>query len=104
MTSIGGFCKMRDPSQPVAPVRGANVRFRSQPMSSLGSKLKRILDVVSAGAGLVLLCPVLALVALSIRARMGRPVFFRQKRAGYRGKAFTVFKFRTMIDGCDPEG
>jgi sugar transferase EpsL len=72
--------------------------------SDLRSRLKRILDVIAAGVCLVLLCPVLALIALSIRARIGRPVFFRQKRAGYRGKAFTVFKFRTMIDAYDPEG
>jgi lipopolysaccharide/colanic/teichoic acid biosynthesis glycosyltransferase len=72
--------------------------------NDLGNKLKRMLDIIGAGAGLVLLCPVLAFVALSIRARMGRPVFFRQKRAGYRGNAFTVFKFRTMIDAYDREG
>jgi lipopolysaccharide/colanic/teichoic acid biosynthesis glycosyltransferase len=68
------------------------------------SKLKRMLDVIAAGVGLILLCPVLALIALSIWARMGWPVLFRQTRAGYRGRAFTVFKFRTMIDACGPEG
>jgi sugar transferase EpsL len=72
--------------------------------SDLRSGLKRILDVIAACVCLVLLCPVLALIALLISAHMGRPVFFRQKRAGYRGKAFTVFKFRTMIDAYDPEG
>jgi sugar transferase EpsL len=72
--------------------------------SDLRSRLKRILDVIAASVCLVLLCPVIALIALSIRARIGRPVFFRQKRAGYRGKAFTVFKFRTMIDAYDPQG
>jgi lipopolysaccharide/colanic/teichoic acid biosynthesis glycosyltransferase len=66
--------------------------------------LKRILDPVAAGAGLALLCPVLALVAVAIWMSMGRPVFFRQTRAGYRGKAFRVFKFRTMMEAYDSEG
>jgi lipopolysaccharide/colanic/teichoic acid biosynthesis glycosyltransferase len=72
--------------------------------SDLQSKLKRTLDVIVAGFCLVLLCPVIALIALSILACMGRPVFFRHPRAGYRGRAFTVFKSRTMIEAYDEEG
>ena len=66
--------------------------------------LKRILDVIAASAGLVLLCPGLALVAACIWLSMGRPTLFRQTRAGHRGKAFRVFKFRTMRDAYDSEG
>jgi sugar transferase EpsL len=64
---------------------------------------KRIFDVVVASTCLVLLFPVLALVALLVRVWMGRPVFFPQVRAGYRGKAFEVFKFRTMREAYDRE-
>jgi sugar transferase EpsL len=65
---------------------------------------KRVFDVVATIMSLVLICPLLALVAVAIRMSMGRPIFFRQARAGLRGKAFRVFKFRTMIDAYDPEG
>jgi lipopolysaccharide/colanic/teichoic acid biosynthesis glycosyltransferase len=58
--------------------------------------VKRLLDVsVSAGA-LVVLAPLLAAIALAIVATDGRPVLFRQLRPGYRGRPFTILKFRTM--------
>jgi sugar transferase EpsL len=65
---------------------------------------KKICDIVATSISLVLICPLLALVAVAIWRSMGRPIFFRQVRAGHRGKAFRVFKFRTMADVCDPEG
>jgi sugar transferase EpsL len=68
------------------------------------SIFKGIFDTVAATIGLVLICPMLALVAVGIWMSMGRPIFFRQARAGHGGKAFKVFKFRTMIDACDREG
>ncbi len=67
-------------------------------------QVKRILDVILASAAIILLCPLLAMVALSIWLSMGRPVLFRQTRAGYRAKPFRVFKFRTMTETCDSEG
>jgi sugar transferase EpsL len=70
----------------------------------VGNKLKRLLDVTVAGAVLVLLSPLLALIALSIWVGMGGPALFRQTRAGYRGKPFQVLKFRTLTEACDPEG
>lgn len=57
---------------------------------------KRLLDVVSAGAGLVLLSPVLAAVALAVRVNLGRPVLFRQDRPGKDGRVFRLAKFRSM--------
>ncbi len=57
---------------------------------------KRSLDVVGAVVGLVLLSPVLAWVAVAGLVTQGPPVLFRQERPGYRGKPFTLFKFRTM--------
>lgn len=58
--------------------------------------VKRVLDVVGAGAALVLLSPALALTALAVRLTLGRPVLFRQDRAGLGGRTFTMVKFRTM--------
>jgi lipopolysaccharide/colanic/teichoic acid biosynthesis glycosyltransferase len=65
---------------------------------------KRSFDVVVAAALLVLLSPVIAVVALLVRLRMGSPVLFRQRRPGLRGRPFTMVKFRTMTDGRDARG
>lgn len=57
---------------------------------------KRGFDLMIAGAALVALAPVLALVAVAIRLDDGGPVLFRQERVGHRGRSFTILKFRTM--------
>ncbi len=62
--------------------------------------VKRATDILGATAGLVVLSPVLALVALAVRVQLGSPVLFRQVRAGRFGRAFTIVKFRTMRDGA----
>jgi lipopolysaccharide/colanic/teichoic acid biosynthesis glycosyltransferase len=59
-------------------------------------RLKRGIDVVGAGAGLMALSPVLALTAVAVAVTQGRPVFFRHVRPGLGGKPFTIIKFRTM--------
>lgn len=62
--------------------------------------LKEIFDRISAIAGLLLLWPVMAVVALLIAVRMpGGPVIFRQQRVGRGGRLFTMVKFRTMTVG-----
>jgi lipopolysaccharide/colanic/teichoic acid biosynthesis glycosyltransferase len=60
--------------------------------------IKRVVDVVGAALGLLVLSPLLALVAGLVRWRLGRPVLFRQARVGRREAPFTVVKFRTMTD------
>ncbi|MBF4583686.1 sugar transferase [Curtobacterium sp. VKM Ac-2865] len=57
---------------------------------------KRVLDVVGAGTGLLLLAPVFAVIALVIRLDDGGPVFFRQTRVGRGATEFSILKFRTM--------
>jgi exopolysaccharide biosynthesis polyprenyl glycosylphosphotransferase len=59
--------------------------------------LKRIFDVVVSALGLVLTSPLFVLIALAVFADDGRPVLFRQLRAGENGRAFRIFKFRTMV-------
>lgn len=66
--------------------------------------MKRIMDMIGASVGLILFCPVIALVALAIRVTMGRPVLFRQVRPGYQARPFTMYKFRTMRDAYGPDG
>jgi len=65
--------------------------------------IKRTIDLLAAVVGLVVAAPVMLVVAGLIRWRMGRPVFFRQTRPGYRGQPFLLLKFRTMNGGAGPD-
>jgi len=65
---------------------------------------KRLFDIVSAGLALILLSPVMAVVALLVRIKLGSPVIFGQKRPGYKTELFTIYKFRTMLDTRDAAG
>ena len=66
--------------------------------------MKRAFDVLVAGAALVVLSPVLAVVTVLVRLRLGSPVLFRQERAGLGGEPFVLTKFRTMTDDRGPDG
>ncbi len=66
--------------------------------------LKRVMDVTIALAALLLLAPVMLIIALLIRMKLGRPVIFKQERAGLHGKPFYILKFRTMTDARDESG
>jgi lipopolysaccharide/colanic/teichoic acid biosynthesis glycosyltransferase len=69
-----------------------------------GTTLKRVFDIVGAALLLVLFSPLLAVVALAIRVRLGAPVLFRQTRPGYLEEPFDICKFRTMRKAEDPLG
>jgi len=66
--------------------------------------MKRGFDLAVAGLLLFLLAPVILVIALLVRVRIGSPVFFRQMRPGYRGKPFEMLKFRTMRDAFGSDG
>lgn len=66
--------------------------------------LKRSLDISVALAGLILLSPMLLLLVLLVRMKLGSPVLFRQQRPGRQGKPFLLLKFRTMTDSRDADG
>jgi lipopolysaccharide/colanic/teichoic acid biosynthesis glycosyltransferase len=66
--------------------------------------VKRLADRAAAAVGLVVTAPILATTALAIRATMGSPVLFRQRRPGYRGQLFELIKFRTMRNAIGPDG
>ncbi len=63
--------------------------------------VKRVFDVLVAGAVVLVLSPVLALIALLVRATTPGPALYRQRRIGQRGRPFTMLKFRTMAVGSD---
>jgi lipopolysaccharide/colanic/teichoic acid biosynthesis glycosyltransferase len=65
---------------------------------------KRILDLLLAVTGLIILSPLLLLLAGLVWLFLGRPVLFRQARGGYRGQVFHLVKFRSMTDQRDPTG
>ncbi len=66
--------------------------------------LKRLIDIVGALGGLVLLAPLMMLIALLVRLNLGKPVLFRQVRPGLHGKPLVMYKFRTMTDATDEAG
>jgi exopolysaccharide biosynthesis polyprenyl glycosylphosphotransferase len=76
-------------------------RFSDPPRSTVA--LKRTMDLTIGGTMLVLLSPLIALIALLILLDSGRPVLFRQRRAGKDGKPFTMVKFRTMVQGAEEQ-
>jgi len=65
---------------------------------------KRVLDVAVAAAVLLVCMPVMAVVALIIRWKMGTPVLFCQQRPGLHGCLFTMYKFRTMSNARERDG
>ncbi|EGL19518.1 MULTISPECIES: sugar transferase [Paenibacillus] len=66
--------------------------------------MKRTFDFLVALIALTILLPVIFLVAVLIRIKLGSPVLFKQTRPGLRGKPFAIFKFRTMTSKCDEHG
>ena len=62
-------------------------------------EIKRPLDFALALFALILLWPLMAITALAVKVKLGKPVIFKQDRPGLNGKIFTIRKFRTMIDG-----
>ena len=71
------------------------------PLAGWNSLVKRVVDLVFGGLGLLLLWPVLAVVAAAIRLEDGGPVFFRQPRMGLDGHSFAILKFRTMVPDAE---
>jgi exopolysaccharide biosynthesis polyprenyl glycosylphosphotransferase len=63
--------------------------------------LKRSMDLVGAGACLLLFAPLLTAIAIAIRVTSRGPMLFRQRRIGRDGGSFEMLKFRTMVDGAD---
>ncbi len=66
--------------------------------------MKRLFDLICAISGLCLLFPLLLLLALLVRVKLGSPVLFKQQRPGLHGKPFYIYKFRSMSDARDASG
>lgn len=66
--------------------------------------IKRPQDFVLSLIAIIALSPILIIVAILVRVKLGSPVIFKQKRPGLNGKIFTMYKFRTMTDGKNDKG
>ena len=66
--------------------------------------MKRLFDFLVASVSLVLLAPLLFVLVIMIRLRLGSPILFSQQRPGRGGRTFTLRKFRSMTDSCDGGG
>jgi sugar transferase EpsL len=72
--------------------------------SSFVPILKRSLDLFLTIPGILVLSPLLLFISILVRLFIGTPILFRQKRPGYLGKPFRLYKFRTMTDSRDTQG
>ena len=77
------------------------VCFQANPLFGLNLFLKRSLDLLLSGLGLVVLSPMVAIVAAAIKFESSGPVFFTQERIGKGDKAFRCFKFRSMCANAE---
>lgn len=60
--------------------------------------IKRLFDIVFSLAGMIILSPVYLVIAIMLKRQKNGPAIFSQERIGYRGKPFTIYKFRTMSE------
>lgn len=67
-------------------------------------KIKRIIDFILSLLALIILSPIILIIYILVRIKLGRPVFFKQARPGKNEKIFTLYKFRTMTNKKDTNG
>ncbi len=91
--------------EPVPFRRGGNliIKLTTPRMRGQQYLVKRVIDVVGAGLGLILLAPVGVIIAALVKLDSPGPVFFHQVRVGQAGRFFRILKFRTMRVGADTE-
>ncbi len=75
--------------------------FSAAPHDEIRLLLKRFVDLMVAAAGLVVLLPFMALVALLVRLTSPGPIIFRQVRCGLNGRRFVFYKFRSMVENAE---
>lgn len=66
--------------------------------------IKRLLDCILALSAIIVLSPILFVIAILVRFKLGSPVLFTQDRPGLDGKIFKLYKFRSMTDKKDKDG
>lgn len=66
--------------------------------------IKRFMDFLIASLSIIIFSPLLIILAILVRVKLGGPVIFKQERPGLNGKVFKLYKFRTMTDAKDENG
>ncbi len=75
------------------------------PMEGVNRVLKRVEDLLLGSVALVLVSPLMVLIAIGVKLSSKGPILFRQRRVGWSGREFVIYKFRTMrLHALDPEG
>ena len=97
---LPGILTSRLTVKPIAR-KGVALTLRPARLSATQRLVKRSMDLVLAGSGLFLLSPLLVVVAITIRSTSRGPAIFRQERITDGGRAFRMFKFRTMTNESD---
>src|SRR2546427_406040 len=110
-TSLAAGCQVLSVPRTVEilGVHPTTVWRRGQPLVELTAPslkgwqlaVKRMLDVVGATVGLIVLSPMFAVLTAMVKLSSPGPVFFRQERVGFGGRPFPILKFRTMVNGAD---
>ena len=65
---------------------------------------KRLLDIIISLLSLIILSPIILIVTILVRVKLGSPIIFKQERPGQDCRIFTMYKFRTMTDEKDENG
>jgi Undecaprenyl-phosphate glucose phosphotransferase len=79
------------------------ISLNDVPLRGFNSILKRIIDVTISATALVLLAPLFVVIAILVKRTSPGPVFYKQERMGLDGKAFQVYKFRSMFVGAEDD-
>jgi Undecaprenyl-phosphate glucose phosphotransferase len=77
------------------------IAINDVPLQGFNSVLKRLTDIVISAVALAVLAVPMAIIAILVKLTSSGPVFYRQERMGLDGKAFTVYKFRSMYCGAE---
>jgi len=83
--------------EPLIDISGSN-------MTACERNIKRLMDLFVSGFALLILSPIFVIVSIMIKKDSEGPVFYSQKRVGYRNKLFTIYKFRTMVKDAEKDG
>lgn len=83
---------------------GSRSRKSKDALSFPGRILKRVLDFVASLIGIIVFSPFFVIIYFYIKNEDGGPAIFKQERIGYRGKAFMLYKFRSMTMAAEADG
>lgn len=76
--------------------KSLSIEIQRGPLSRMEQLSKRLVDIVGASLGLIILTPLMVLSAVAVKLDSSGPIFFRQRRNGFNAQQFPIFKFRTM--------